>query len=127
MITEKQKKAWIAALRSGEFKQGERQLEDYTNRFCCLGVYGKINEIEYTKDWSFLKVHIKDTDGLLSATYPYIPYPFQCICATLNDEFMWSFNRIADFIELQSAEAINNWSKPTIHEFKNGLAQFDHD
>jgi hypothetical protein len=33
------KTLWVAALRSGEYKQGERRLRDpETNTFCCLGV-----------------------------------------------------------------------------------------
>lgn len=37
------KKKWIAALRSGEFKQNhDGFLEDRENRYCCLGVACKI-------------------------------------------------------------------------------------
>jgi hypothetical protein len=32
------KAKWVAALRSGEYKQGTQQLRDECNRFCCLGV-----------------------------------------------------------------------------------------
>jgi len=34
-------KAWIKALRSGEYKQGRRELL-FKGAFCCLGVYGKM-------------------------------------------------------------------------------------
>lgn len=29
---------WVAALRSGDYKQGRRQLRNGANEFCCLGV-----------------------------------------------------------------------------------------
>ena len=31
-------KAWVAALRSGEYEQGQHVLHSESNRFCCLGV-----------------------------------------------------------------------------------------
>lgn len=34
----KNAKAWVAALRSGEFQQGIRCLHDASNLYCCLGV-----------------------------------------------------------------------------------------
>ena len=37
-MNKKVKKLWIAALLSGEYKQGIRQLRDKDNKFCCLGV-----------------------------------------------------------------------------------------
>jgi hypothetical protein len=32
------KSKWVAALRSGQYKQGSGRLRDKKNRFCCLGV-----------------------------------------------------------------------------------------
>lgn len=32
------KAKWIAALRSGEWKQGQDVLRDHKDRYCCLGV-----------------------------------------------------------------------------------------
>lgn len=32
------KAKWVAALRSGEYKQGTNALRDSADRFCCLGV-----------------------------------------------------------------------------------------
>lgn len=44
------KAKWVAALRSGEYKQGREQLK-YGNEFCCLGVlcdlYAKEHEVEF--------------------------------------------------------------------------------
>lgn len=39
------KNKWLAALRSGEFKQGHGRLED-VGTFCCLGVLFKLAEAE---------------------------------------------------------------------------------
>lgn len=36
------KEKWIAALRSGEYKQGKGCLDDSDGRYCCLGVACKI-------------------------------------------------------------------------------------
>lgn len=38
-----EQKKWIAALRSGEFEQGERRLRTLDDKFCCLGVYEHIS------------------------------------------------------------------------------------
>lgn len=32
------KEKWVAALRSGKYKQGKKVLRTYENTFCCLGV-----------------------------------------------------------------------------------------
>ncbi len=38
------KEKWIAALRSGKYKQGSLQLyNQYDNSYCCLGVAGEIS------------------------------------------------------------------------------------
>jgi hypothetical protein len=47
------KQKWIAALESGEYRQGENYLQNKDNCFCCLGVlcdiYAKENNVEWTK------------------------------------------------------------------------------
>ncbi|BAU40152.1 hypothetical protein [Ralstonia phage RSP15] len=40
------KAKWLAALRSGEYKQGQEQLRDDQNNFCCLGVLCNIHAQE---------------------------------------------------------------------------------
>lgn len=37
-FTKKFKDKWIAALRSGKYKQGRGQLRSLNNNYCCLGV-----------------------------------------------------------------------------------------
>jgi hypothetical protein len=36
------KKKWVAALRSGEYKQGKSHLHTRNNRYCCLGVLATV-------------------------------------------------------------------------------------
>lgn len=36
---------WVAALRSGEYKQGRGALQDTTGGYCCLGVLCRVMEI----------------------------------------------------------------------------------
>ena len=43
------KKLWVAALRSGEYKQGRRRLRSNVNTFCCLGVLCNIHAQEHPK------------------------------------------------------------------------------
>lgn len=38
MIDDDTKARWVAALRSGEYRQGKSLLRDSEDRFCCLGV-----------------------------------------------------------------------------------------
>ena len=41
------KKLWVAALRSGEYKQGRRRLRSDVNTFCCFGVLCNIHAQEH--------------------------------------------------------------------------------
>lgn len=47
------KKLWIKALRSDKYEQGQHQLRDFDDRFCCLGVLCDLVEPE---SWSDLSV-----------------------------------------------------------------------
>jgi hypothetical protein len=38
-------KRWVAALRSGDYKQGRGRLVDYKNCYCCLGVAAKLAKL----------------------------------------------------------------------------------
>lgn len=42
------KTKWVAALRSGEYEQGESYLE-WDDKFCCLGVLCKVNGVPTLK------------------------------------------------------------------------------
>ncbi len=45
-LEKKFKKAWVKALRSGEYKQGDGHLfNSHTETYCCLGVAGRVKGI----------------------------------------------------------------------------------
>jgi hypothetical protein len=108
------KDKWVAALRSGEYKQGKRKLRN-KDKFCCLGVlcdvYSKEKGVEWSKentyfgfseilpkivaDWSGLQ----DSDPKLSdkSVYPYSKVEL----SYLNDSYNFNFFEIANLIEAQ--------------------------
>jgi hypothetical protein len=45
------KDAWVAALRSGTYKQGSCYLRDIKDNFCCLGVLCDLYAAEHGVDW----------------------------------------------------------------------------
>jgi hypothetical protein len=45
------KAKWVAALRSGEYKQGVESLRSYRNEFCCLGVLCELHANEHGGKW----------------------------------------------------------------------------
>jgi hypothetical protein len=45
------KQAWLAALRSGEYQQGQRALHTTDGRFCCLGVLCDLHAKAGGADW----------------------------------------------------------------------------
>lgn len=99
-MTEKQgkmdavaKEKWLAALRSGKFKQGDGSLfcrEDHT--YCCLGVLRRVEGLRGSEDseGEFLKY--------VQATRLGLTYDTQVKLAKLNDSDT-SFPEIADYIE----------------------------
>jgi len=111
---------WVAALRSGEYKQG-RQMLNCDNQFCCLGVLCEVLEIpkiqilnyyEYGFDRShnMLPVEVwKRLNISLSGRFNPKAIDFEERVNTLwavNDELRWDFNRIADLIEeIENADA----------------------
>lgn len=91
------KEKWIAALRSGEYKQGRCQLER-EGKYCCLGVAcviadKNINIMNYqyipedNKEVPYL-LKGRDGDNIIVA-----------ILTNMNDQEMRSFTEIADWIE----------------------------
>lgn len=84
---------WTAALRSGKYKQGKGWLYK-DDKYCCLGVYADLNDIATeiggnelaylpALEWEKLDMPIKQSN--LSA---------------LNDGREFTFNQIADVIEV---------------------------
>src|SRR5579859_2213917 len=114
------KTKWLAALRSGEYEQGQNYLNS-DNQFCCLGVlcdiYGKENDIAWkvsgvgnamsmhssrgilpdkVRDWAELVYK----DPLVQIPNSETGVPYSENISTLNDSGK-TFLQIADFIEAQ--------------------------
>ena len=108
------KQLWLDALRSGEYKQKRRKLRD-TNSFCCLGVLCDLYAKEHGKEWDYDKgenyYYFEEADtGLaksvmnwagLTEEYPEVImngqiYPTDL--ATINDDYGFNFNQIAELI-----------------------------
>jgi hypothetical protein len=98
-LNEDFKKRWIAALRTGDYKQGSSMLfNEKNNRYCCLGVACIIEGLSpnilmgrgYPNE---LSTDVK-TDNLRELG------PVEGELAELNDHDGLSFSQIADYIEL---------------------------
>jgi hypothetical protein len=102
------KQKWTAALRSGDFKQGEGQLYSPTSdTWCCLGVAGSL--CGYSKEQLATKIFIGSNDS--EYIEPIQEYPIILIrtdasdmalrLANMNDglEGPKSFSQIADWID----------------------------
>jgi hypothetical protein len=92
------KRKWVAALRSGKFKQAQESLYN-DGGYCCLGVACVIH--------AGRKIRPKNTPMPTKALLP--KEVFESLftgkeymagkLASMNDEKNWSFNRIAAWIE----------------------------
>lgn len=117
------KEKWVAALRSGNYKQGTGRLVSVFGAagimsYCCLGVACKIagfsddNMIGCSYPYGIIKENSKAAKNLPEAFHlpNYDPRtPRICdgkdtlsiagVLANLNDQRKWNFDQIADFIE----------------------------
>lgn len=117
------KKKWVAALRSGKYKQGTGTLRTQEDEFCCLGVLCEVARIEgvipnpirhYSRfqdetSWYYGKGSVND--GRRNGTLPWAvmkwagiedPNPHLSLNVTAagwNDDKGADFNKIADLIE----------------------------
>jgi hypothetical protein len=101
----KVKKAWIEALKSGRYKQGQQRLRSTSEHFCCLGVLADLidpNAWEYSCIGYYIVSHdtaldaslsgeIREPIGLRSEDQEYL--------IGLNDNDGKNFDEIADWIE----------------------------
>jgi hypothetical protein len=102
------KAKWVAALRSGEYKQGHTYLRNRDNKFCCLGVLCDIidptlwtQEQKFETSFSYLG-RLAELPGSLQeefelgnmGTHPNLDQSL----ASMNDGGC-SFEEIADIIE----------------------------
>jgi hypothetical protein len=99
------KHKWLEALRSGEFKQGRRQLRSADDSFCCLGV---LCHVAKPDGWS-MRGHGESFSHSISfaghcdsAELVPVVGVSQRQCSTLvemNDRQCNSFAEIADWVE----------------------------
>lgn len=92
-MDEKVKREWIAALRSGKYKQGKKRLRKKRPdgyHYCCLGVLREITGIKKYKEEEFLDPDEARTIGL--------NFIRQDELSEMNDRGS-SFDEIAMFIE----------------------------
>ncbi len=92
---------WLAALESGEYKQGAGQLKD-KNGYCCLGVLCEVAKAEgviqsYKPDSAVPPSEVVDWAKLNSGVGMYRSRG-QCSLANDNDSLGRSFREIADTI-----------------------------
>jgi hypothetical protein len=101
------KKEWVAALRSGEFKQGKRALKDSEGNYCCLGVLcelhrrkfgGEWNGARYLGDDKYLPEEVSDWAGVTDTYEEGNPEAGGNVLSELNDNGT-TFEEIADLIE----------------------------
>lgn len=121
------KKEWVAALRSGEYKQGRKTMRNKKDEFCCLGVLCEVSRRSGIGRWerghdAYYFVTVSDIDEYYEYYLP--PYSVQNWSdlshngklpkpvdgrngklygnlAALNDEAGYTFEQIADVIEEQ--------------------------
>jgi hypothetical protein len=105
------KAKWVAALRSGEYKQGRGNLRDKDNAFCCLGVLCDILDNTKWQDSYDEKLYSYGNDIETAGIPPQAGnFPFEALgkftnkageiinLSLLNDSGS-SFEEIADIIE----------------------------
>lgn len=112
------KKQWVKALKSGKYKQGEGQLRDEHNRFCCLGVLCNLYAKEHPKiaakqkepqqflgEDSFLPRPVSNWAGFKGDSNPAVIYRNREITLShLNDgigHVSLTFDKLAKIIEEQ--------------------------
>ena len=109
LVFEEVKGKWLAALRSGEYRQGEGQLRSEDGGYCCLGVLCDVidpegwgrddGEWEWENHLSMLTAEICELMGLTDDGYFSTAVEGRHSLVALNDSGEYSFGRIADIIE----------------------------
>ena len=90
---------WIAALRSGEYKQGIGELHDTgNNSYCCLGVLCKVMDSPIKEGQSFLSLEAQKQANMRTGHGDFHS-PDNLVM--LNDSGLASFDDIADIIETE--------------------------
>lgn len=120
MVNKENMRAWIAALRSGEYRQGKYALAarepDGTTRYCCLGVACEISGVvepdnpadhlvHYNGNATTLPPKVQDWLGVdygdvevIGSSFWYDTQDLVKV-SILNDNREFSFDQIADALE----------------------------
>lgn len=115
MLTRAEKDAWIAALRSGDYKQGKwylKRIDEENNVFhCCMGVLCEIKKLPslgydgaYDEKGNRIGAASKFAESIDSAyNFTAMPPNYWDIdkedLASFNDTIGMTFDQIADWIE----------------------------
>jgi hypothetical protein len=99
-------KKWINALRSGKYQQTQGALQDFDG-YCCLGVACKVlipkNELKLQAN-KLLKGFLPNYQSKAPEWLKQIDRDFQIettkFLTTLNDNYDYSFDEIADLLEI---------------------------
>jgi hypothetical protein len=94
------KTKWVAALRSGEYKQGRGLLRNGAGQYCCLGVLCEIQGVPRAKagfqfDGDVERAYMP-SHAFLNGLGLYLQAD---TVAHMNDDLEHSFSEIADYIE----------------------------
>ena len=95
-MTPEFKAKWVAALRSGKYKQGRGALRK-GDTFCCLGVACDLIDKDGWEDGTFGMGW--NGTGCESTDLPFINSDEAISLSELNDKERLSFKEIADYIE----------------------------
>lgn len=90
------KARWVAALRSGKYKQGRGSLQTGEGEFCCLGV---LCEISPAVKHRVKAAGQEATLGVVGYTYAGLSREQEDILTSMNDEGSKTFLGIATWIE----------------------------
>lgn len=103
-LTRQEKRRWVAALRSGKFRQGQFQLHR-AGRYCCLGVECVVNG-------RHTAAALGDFGMPSQIETPKLPKPVQQALAELNDG-VGDENTPARFVPFEViAGVIDQWVEP---------------
>ena len=96
---------WVAALESGEYKQGTRSLGSFEEGYCCLGVGATVCGVDFERDQLESKefsevVGLQTPSGRLKSTRF---YGEGCL-TDINDGTTAGFKRIAKLIKARPHE-----------------------
>lgn len=102
------KAKWVAALRSGKYKQGKGYLQRTPGKFCCLGVLCNVIDpagwkgLKYDGRAATLPDSVQEMCGINEVCSFTMSNDVPTDGATMNDNWGWTFDQIATAIEESS-------------------------